>query len=1050
MEENKYKFGIKLEQTELPTDPPERVQGYQIPRQNAGAPDLDYDVMDNMRAAFSASKFNLMFNRYTDSDVENLKEMDVTGVEEVGFDKWGAFEKAGYKPAQASFYERNVNSYKDFLIYKDKFEKTTKAKEVMASSGITGLTASLLSETIGDPIFLATLPIGVAGKAPSAIKFAIAGGAGSAASEAGALVIDPTKTGKEAVINIAAGTVVGGVLGGAVDTFTALSRAGKIKSGKTFDEFSEKVIAESRAVPVDPIDVINTKSAGSMAVKPADYGPGGTKAGQLAAKLFAPLSPSNRSANYISPDSQKLNAVVAGNPLYITKASEEGVVMGDTIPDMLQRTMTDYTRVSAGIYDTLMNISKTTKARLPELQEKLYAIAQDNKIDNDMLEAMSKRGEADDGLYAAALRQRERQLRTREDMEGFEVEGFRSRRLYAFPAIFSRIKSRLDMDGLRAKIIEDYKEKSNLMRSKYAKTIASKERFKKHLESEKAQYIRQLDKNGRNYAEILADIDEEIDELLKLSVAAEEDFGVWADRQLTEILHGKTSDMNYLGIGKARKYPGFFLPREIDPLKYQPWLETDFAKLNASYGRSAGAKIAFKRLLGDNTGETALKEYAEKMDDAISKARTSGDAKLSERLAKEKASVLNDAQRLLRQHEGTYASEFYQENPTIASTLELANNMISFASLGNSVLGSIGEAAAIQLHHGITKIAPSYAKVLKKMASDPEFRAMAKADLQATGRALELANNAMVGDIVLEGGNLGDAAVKGFRVMETAKKYYYRLNGQVYYDYMLRTVNGLTQQTMLYKNIKKMASGKYSNGVRDELARLGIGESDAKKIFSYMDEHSTFDEGLIFLNVGKWQDETMVERVRTALDRDMRRTTMMARTGDLPVVMAHPAMRLLLKFKQWPLLATQNYMVPLIQRGDAAALSGAMAMAGFGSLSYMARELAAGRDIPDNPSDILYAGTELSGVAGITPELGLNYLANYAGISGGGAGFIGYNSLLEQSIGPAAGYIKNIDRASDLLPGGDEAGMNDLKYLYRLLPLNNHPFSKQIEKALGE
>lgn len=1049
-------YGIQLEDLPLGVDAPQQPKRYSIPRQLESSPTIEYGLMDNLRSAFTASKFNLMFNKYSDEEVENLKTLDVTGIGEKTFDKWQAFDEAGYAPEQASFYNRNVNSYKDFLIYNDKYKKTAQAKGMMASSGIAGGVASFLSETIGDPIFLATLPLGVPGKAPNAIKFAMVGAGGETASEIAAQRVDPTRTTEESVVNIAAATVLSGVLGAGVDTFTAMANKGLTKNGKTLDELGDNYLKQARTQEtVDPAAVIDDSLSAARnnqaVVKPLDYSPGGTKAGQLAAKIFAPLSPANRSAKYIQPESQALNTLLAGNPLYLTKAEEAGQALGDTVPDMVRRFTNDYVKVSADIHKEVIATARKLKESEDSINEILYSITQNERLTLDDLYQEAQKEGAYQSLYKAAIIQRERMLKTSNEFKSAEVEGFYSRAGYGHQVLFNKMKSHADQINLRQALIDKYYKpmKDDLVK-RYSKEIASKQKFKAFLEKDKAGFVNRFDKNGKNYAELVQELDDEIEDAYKLMTAADEDFEIWADSTLTEILNGKAASVAYIGLGKARKYPGFFLPREINPLEFQPWLETDFQKLNASYGRSAGAKIAFKRLLGDNTGEKALKDYEKAMDELISKARQKGDTKLADRLAKERNDVLNDGQQLLRQHEGTYASEFYQNNPTVATTLEVANNMISFSSLGNAVLGSAGEMAAIQLHHGITKVAPTYARALKKMATDPEFRAMAKKDLQATGRALELANNALVGNIVLEGGNLGDAAIRGFRTMEVGKKYYYRMTGQVYYDYMTRAVNGLVQQDMLIKNVKKLASGKAKQDVIETLAYQGIDESTAKSMLPYIDQHVTDYDGIPMLNIGEWADKSLVDKVRFALDRDMRRTSMMAQVGDLPIVSAHPAMRLLLKFKQWPLLATQNYMIPMIQRGDANALSGAMVLAGWSSIAYMARELAAGRELPEDPADILYAGFELSGGAGILPEIGMNYMANYLGINGGGAGFVGYNSLLEQSIGPAAGYIRNIDGASDLLPGGDAADTKDLKYLWKLMPLNNHPFAKQAEKALAE
>ena len=115
-------------------------------------------------------------------------------------------------------------------------------------------------------------------------------------------------------------------------------------------------------------------SLSAARVKSLDYSPGGTKAGQLAAKLFAPLTPANRSAKYIQPESQALNTLLAGNPLYLTKAEEAGQALGDTVPDMVRRFTNDYVKVSADIHKEITATAKKLKESEDSMVEMFYRI----------------------------------------------------------------------------------------------------------------------------------------------------------------------------------------------------------------------------------------------------------------------------------------------------------------------------------------------------------------------------------------------------------------------------------------------------------------------------------------------------------------------------------------------------------------------------------------------------------------------------------------------------------------------------------------------------
>jgi len=560
-----------------------------------------------------------------------------------------------------------------------------------------------------------------------------------------------------------------------------------------------------------------------------------------------------------------------------------------------------------------------------------------------------------------------------------------------------------------------------------------------------------LFKDDAEYQAMMDDLMEQTRQLRVAIDDVEESAKAWADQALTRWTSGLPGYADFVGFGRMRDKPGFWNRRLLNPVDFAKWAETNPQILNSYYFNQHGLAVGLKKKFGTHKTDVAFKAIREKYDVRAAKMRNAGDYEGATKLLDNVGRMEKDFTAAVEQMQGTYAKDFYQKYGAAASTIAAAKVMTGLAKLGNVVMGSLPELPAIFMTHNMMEVMPTIKDAVKFLSTREGWK-MGTKDLQGTGRAFELTLNDMQYAALTSGGGIGEALVKGENYLGFARKWGQRLNGQVFYDSFIRSVAGLTQQTMLIRNLRKMASGKLSNKDLENLAYLGIGKHEASSFLKELEPILHEESGLVFLNLDKIANKEIGYRVKVALDRDLRRTYLVSRTGDLPHIMMHPAMSLVMQFKSWPILATQNYMLPMLQKADAKTLSTFAMMSGVGVMVTLAKESMAGRDISNvDPIAALYSGVDTA-IGGIFSEV-LNPVAGHImkmnGVEPlGGSKFYDKRTALEGFMGPAAGMLNDVFRggyygvqALEAKAGFDvnDTSSQAAQSIMRVMPMNNFP-----------
>jgi hypothetical protein len=1009
---------------------------------------------------------------------------NVTPEQENEFDKWKWFNDTNHLPDEATSYDSEVLTYHDALKWEAKRQTVAQRNSDLQQAGFSGAALKFYTDMFMSPTGVASMavpfgPIAKGGLALRTSKMAGAGAALGVGYAAERSLVDPTYTTEEAKTSIMASTAVMALLGPAVGSLA--------ERGKNIDDFSDQFVNQSSELYGAQSQYYNAnKRSLSAAGAGFNFEPVGPEYVKAAVRVAAIMTPANRVSNFVAQESKNFFQKIAGRPTYYTQEEAAGMALPESVSELRMPVEMEYQRNIDGIRADLKNYitQGMYKQRTPGVAEKLkdlkkynqnmevayedwYRIVQDESLTKEDILALSETGAVDDYLYKAAYKTRVLSEKEIEEDLALGIEGAVKRKNYGTQFTFHKNKASAGADDLYTQLKEDSQAYVDELKTKYVNEYkdagAMRQAMQKELDDFKAKAEAEAGNDSAKLNKIADDIEdakEEMEELLSILNNLEDAPSLLASKLLSEIIHGKSPSVSYIRGTKVVEKPGFYLNRNLNPLKYQKWAETRPEVLLQIRGRRVGTARAMKRLYGHAAGRTARKEYMDKMDDLIAAQREAesglgkeidnslkGKVKrkikkeaTADELVKEKNSVLQQFDDLLAQHYGDYNSDFYKKHPYLAFGAEAMKTWNEVSMLGNVVAGSISEAAAVVIHHGIKATMPEYKKVLQQLVNDPTFYKATVKELQAMDHAMEWSYFEMIQDIIGQGGNIGDQYVSGYTVMQNLKKYNYLLNGLTIWDHFNRLVVAKTQMTVLSKKLRKIANGKATKYEIMDMAKLGIGEGQAKMIVQELDAGGEeVVKGLSQLRPDK-MSKGVAEQMKIALTNDIYRIALKQRTGDIPISMAHPIVSLLTQFKTWPMLATQKYMIPLMQRQDGQSMAAIATLAGFGTLSYMLKEKLAGRDISDhNMADMLYGGITQSGVLGISPELFMDWAANKVGIEGGAAKYSGINPLLHTLVGPTSTTISRIDQASKIFPGGADATDWSYHSLWKLLPLANHP-----------
>lgn len=399
---------------------------------------------------------------------------------------------------------------------------------------------------------------------------------------------------------------------------------------------------------------------------------------------------------------------------------------------------------------------------------------------------------------------------------------------------------------------------------------------------------------------------------------------------------------------------------------YQHTMSSDLS-IGSRFG-TPDMKSAFDRI-NDNYAQLRSDAAAKhgisslRLEDGEFKANTD-DINIPPELAKELKALDVEQRRDVKNLEGvrdrmrgTYGAP---SNPYAMSmrTYRVVKQLNYMRSLGMQALTAISHAAKPVAVHGVMRIiGDGMVPMIKNMK---QFRLAAdEAKLANTG--LEMASNAtqMALANLDDNWNLTSKFERGVAGLSDNFRFVTLMSPFIA---AMKQFTGVVSQTRSLEAIEKVAKGgDVSASEIARLAKYGINEDWAKRIFAEVDQHGTKQDDVWWANTAAWQDKTAAELYRTALQREVDRI-IVTPGQDVPLFMSRPMGAMLLQFRSFAVASIQRTLVSGLQQRDMAVLNGFMLATALGMFSYWAKTPT--DKLSDDPKAWIGEGIDRAGAFG--------------------------------------------------------------------------------------
>jgi hypothetical protein len=397
----------------------------------------------------------------------------------------------------------------------------------------------------------------------------------------------------------------------------------------------------------------------------------------------------------------------------------------------------------------------------------------------------------------------------------------------------------------------------------------------------------------------------------------------------------------------------------------EPFLTNDIDHLEHSYLRTMAPEVEMTERFGSRDLKDQLGGIADEYTHLSEQARATGDEAKARSLAEEAVSVNKQLQAVRDRLYGIYGAP---KDPG-----HWAVRAGRFARSGN-VMRLLG--AATLAHF------PDLANVISRYGMPQTFAAMAKLATSSTAFKLGLREAQRLGAAIdmtmnISASLLGDYGTHS-RYLEQ------RVMGQVTRALTIATgetplitltqalTSTLAQHEILKVADKVAAGGALRPNLAAKLAAGGLDTGMLKQISAAAKGTTQTVNGLRFGMSEGWADKGAAQAFESAILREAHGVTLRPGVGDTPLLMSSEWGKLILQFKTFAFAASRVVGTPLLQglaHGDLRTVESLSALVAMGTLSYIAKQKAAGQEIETNPGRLAGEVLDKSNLLGWTGEV---------------------------------------------------------------------------------
>lgn len=426
-------------------------------------------------------------------------------------------------------------------------------------------------------------------------------------------------------------------------------------------------------------------------------------------------------------------------------------------------------------------------------------------------------------------------------------------------------------------------------------------------------------------------------------------------RQVTDKILGHDGRDLYQGvtinIRGSLKHRSLTIPDRM----IEDFLENDVERVLRAYKRQMGADVELARAFGRpdmaEQFEDVARHYERVRTGVTGETELAG---LNARLTQD----LNDLAAIRDRLRGTYAIPS-DPNGLMVRTFRVVRGLNYMRLLGGATVSSLSDVARPIMVHGMGRFMRNG---LRPLITSLKGVKLSAEEVKRAGTALDVVLDTRAAQIAEVGDEFGRHSAFE-RAIKYGQSKFGMLNLLSPWTAMWKQFSGIVSQTRILEEVERVAKGTATRKEREHLAYLGIDEVKALDMHRMAEKHAQVEPGLRVARTELWDDVESIETLRAALVKEIDATIVTTGIGERPLWMSTEWGKVIGQFKSFTLSSMSKVTAEGLQRRDAAALQGFVAMTALGMLTYYLK--ARPEDIDwDNPATWIKEGVDRSGVLG--------------------------------------------------------------------------------------
>ena len=487
----------------------------------------------------------------------------------------------------------------------------------------------------------------------------------------------------------------------------------------------------------------------------------------------------------------------------------------------------------------------------------------------------------------------------------------------------------------------------------------------------------------------------------------------------------------------------FNIPDEM----VEDFLESDIETVSRFYTRTMAPDVE----LADRFGRADMAEEIQKIKDDYAAKQMKVDKSLSEqeqekarrRLSKERNADIRDLQALRDILRGTYAAPS-DPNALLSRSTKVIKQWNYMRMLGGMTISAIPDLGRPVMVEGIGRVAKAG---LIPMIRNLKGMRLAAAEVKKAGTALDMVLDSRAMAIADIADDFGRHS-KFERGVDALARNFGSLSLMTPWNAAMKQFSGVLVSDRVLEHTAKWAKGTLKKGDIETLAFQGIDEEVAGRIAEQFAKHGKTEGGVRIANTDAWTDTEAVRRFRAAIQKATDTIIVTPGAGDKPLMasklLGSPELAsLVFQFKSFSFASMQRVALAGLQQRDAATLSGLLLSVGLGAMVYFIKSKQYNKEPSNDYRVWLSEGIDRSGVTGWLFDM--NNI-----VEKGTRGTIGVNSLVGGPpmsryasrnitgavLGPTLGTMQDFAQGVGAISTG-EFGDSDRRALRRLVPGQN-------------